>query len=287
MRIAHLSDLHYGFSPEQDVLVARRLEDIQHTAPDHLVISGDVSQTGRSEEFAAVRDLLRRSGYDDSSRLTVIPGNHDLFSFFFKDFQAGRDLYSKWHKVPSMAGRVYRYGWPEYNADLAQFHTFFRDFFRGILTLPGASGISYPFIKLLDAQITLIALESNRLLPQIRTNMACSNGFVDLPRAEAILNHPALKNTFKIALLHHHLAAESLVSQRMGKWYAAMTRIINRAELIDLLDRSCVDLVLHGHYHHHEQYTIGKGIPVLNSGDFTRWHEVEVAGSTVKITSRP
>ncbi len=286
MKIAHLSDLHWGLSPDHDALIEQRLAELGGSGVGHLIISGDLSQSGREEEFTTVRRLLLENGFCHQDRLTVIPGNHDLFSFFFRDFQAGRDLYARWHRLPGIAVSLYRYGWREYEADLARFHSFFSATFEGILTLAGNPSISYPFIKLLGERVALIALESNLLLPQIRKNSACSNGWVDLDAAAAILAHPGLENRFRIVVLHHQLLAEEQVAARMGRLYAAMTRLVNRTALIDLLDRNGVDLVLHGHYHQLEQYSVGKGIPVINSGDAAGWHLIDIGKEGVSITAR-
>ncbi len=286
MIIAHLSDLHLGFSAAGDALVEERLRELCEISPDHLVISGDLSQKGQLSEFAAVVNLLRQNGFSSADKLTVIPGNHDLFSFFFKDFQAGSDLYNKLHKVPRTALNLYNYAWADYEADLALFHAAFGEYYKGILELDDTAGTGYPFIKLLGEQVALIVLDSNRFLPQIRANSVCSNGFVDLKSAQAILAHPRLENRLKIVVIHHHLLPESLVAQRAGKWYAAMTKIVNRAELVRLLDQFQVDLVLHGHYHHHEEYKIGHDIPVLNSGDFERWHLIRLDDGVLTISSR-
>ena len=286
MKIVHLSDLHWGFSPERDALIEQRLGELSACTADHVVISGDLSQSGRSQEFAALRSLLLGSGCYHPDRLTVIPGNHDLFSFFFRDFNAGRDLYARWRRLPGAAASLYRYGWREYEADLDRFHSFFSETFEGIFTLAGNPAISYPFIKLLGERAALIVLESNRMLPQIRRNSACSNGWIDLDAAAAILAHPGLENRFRIVVLHHQLQAEEQVAARMGRLYAAMTRLINRTALIDLLDRSGVDLVLHGHYHHLEQYTVGRGIPVVNSGDAAGWHLIDIGEEGAGIIPR-
>jgi 3',5'-cyclic AMP phosphodiesterase CpdA len=287
MMIAHLSDLHLGLSPSQDALVEQQLQEIERFGVEHLVISGDLSQHGHPGEFASLLDLLWRYSFLDETRLTVIPGNHDLFSFFFQDFQAGSDFYAKWRQIPRMAKNVYRYDWTDYAVNLAIFHSFFSPVYQDIITLDETKGISYPFIKILHERVALIAFESNRLLPQIRVNPVCCNGLVDLASAGRILAHPILENKFKIALLHHHLLPERLVAQRMGRWYAAMTRILNRNELIRLFERSQVDLILQGHYHHHAAYTAGGTMPVLNSGDCGRWHLIEIDEHGMRHTSMP
>ncbi len=72
---AHLSDLHLGQSPAHQQAAARLVEAIVDAQIDHVVLSGDVTHSGRIDEYelylAVFRPLLR------AKRLTVIPGNHD------------------------------------------------------------------------------------------------------------------------------------------------------------------------------------------------------------------
>ena len=103
MRIIHLSDIHvwrYAFNPLRlfnkravgmvELLTGRarkfrldRLDEVvarvEGLEPDHILISGDLTTTALPEEFRAARaalaDLLI-----DSSRVTVIPGNHDRYT---------------------------------------------------------------------------------------------------------------------------------------------------------------------------------------------------------------
>ena len=92
-RIAHLSDVHvvgerYGFRVEsgrsgprgnerfEEVLT--RLEAIHAAAPlDAIVISGDLTDAGRSAEWAEFADALARHPRL-AERMLVVPGNHDL-----------------------------------------------------------------------------------------------------------------------------------------------------------------------------------------------------------------
>jgi len=276
MKIAHLSDLHYGFSAERNAVVESRLLQVQSMAPDHLILSGDLSQSGRAEEFHALASLLQHCGFSTSDRLTVLPGNHDLYYFFFKEFHAGGDFYRKWRQVPRTAMKIHAYDQPHYEKDLSFFIHSFRCAFRSILTLNDREIDPYPFIKLLPERVALIVLDSNRFLPRISRNVFCSNGYVDLGSAERILAHEELAGRFKIVVLHHHLLPASVVSRREGRLFAAATRLINRRELVALLDRFHPDLVLHGHYHRQEMYQIDGAIPVMNNGDCRKWGLVEI-----------
>ena len=92
-RVAHLSDVHvvgerYGFRIEcgragprgNDRLeqVLSRLEEIHARDPlDAIVISGDLTDAGRSGEWAELADALARHPRL-VERMLVVPGNHDL-----------------------------------------------------------------------------------------------------------------------------------------------------------------------------------------------------------------
>jgi len=93
VRIAHLSDLHlvgerYGYRMEagtrgprgnRRILRAfRKLAAIDTETPlDRIFVTGDVTDAGTRAEWAAFLDLLRGSP-DVRSRLSFVPGNHDV-----------------------------------------------------------------------------------------------------------------------------------------------------------------------------------------------------------------
>ncbi|MFI5459606.1 MAG: metallophosphoesterase family protein [Isosphaerales bacterium] len=123
MRIVHLSDIHfwqYEFHPLR--LFSKRLigmsslllgrarrfrlervpelvEYVRSLAPDHLLITGDLTTTALPAEFraarAALKDLL-----DEPARVTIVPGNHDRYTLrahrsrrfeeYLGDFSPGR-----------------------------------------------------------------------------------------------------------------------------------------------------------------------------------------------------
>ncbi|HVF46998.1 MAG TPA: metallophosphoesterase [Pyrinomonadaceae bacterium] len=70
--IAHLSDIHYG--TVDDAIAGRVVEKINEIGPDVVVVSGDLTQRARTEQFKAARLFL-----DQLPRpLIVVPGNHDV-----------------------------------------------------------------------------------------------------------------------------------------------------------------------------------------------------------------
>ncbi|MBC7438215.1 MAG: metallophosphoesterase [Bdellovibrionales bacterium] len=70
--LVHLSDLHFG--RVDHALVEPLVEHIITLAPDVVVVSGDLTQRARSEEFRQARAFLARL----PGPQVVVPGNHDV-----------------------------------------------------------------------------------------------------------------------------------------------------------------------------------------------------------------
>lgn len=72
MRIAHISDLHFGHhDPEVTAALA---SDLSAQEPDIVVASGDFTQRGTPAEFEMARAFLGTLGVP----VFAVPGNHDL-----------------------------------------------------------------------------------------------------------------------------------------------------------------------------------------------------------------
>ncbi len=71
LRLAHLSDVHFGGEDKGAAWAA--VEAVQAYAPDLVVVTGDLTLNGKPAEFKAARDWLARL---PQPRL-VTPGNHD------------------------------------------------------------------------------------------------------------------------------------------------------------------------------------------------------------------
>ncbi len=70
--LVHLSDLHFGRVDQ--AIVEPLVEHIIGLAPDVVVVSGDLTQRARSDEFKQARDFLARL----PGPQVVVPGNHDV-----------------------------------------------------------------------------------------------------------------------------------------------------------------------------------------------------------------
>lgn len=70
--LVHLSDLHFG--RVDDALLAPLRALIERVAPDVVVVSGDLTQRAKSEQFEAARAYLDTL----PGPQIIVPGNHDI-----------------------------------------------------------------------------------------------------------------------------------------------------------------------------------------------------------------
>lgn len=71
--ILQISDTHFG--TEHPLVVAALVELAQRAAPDMIVLSGDLTQRARHNEFVALGKFLSRL---PAVPLVAVPGNHDI-----------------------------------------------------------------------------------------------------------------------------------------------------------------------------------------------------------------
>lgn len=84
-RLIHLSDLHFG--KDRADLIAPLLQALADLDPDHVAISGDLTQRARRREYASARAFIDRI----DAPVLCIPGNHDIpihrpLTRFFRPF---------------------------------------------------------------------------------------------------------------------------------------------------------------------------------------------------------
>lgn len=77
MRLAHISDVHFGRIADPDI-VAALTQAINAAAVDAVVVSGDLTQRARKREYKAAAALL--SAFDAPT--LVVPGNHDVYPWW-------------------------------------------------------------------------------------------------------------------------------------------------------------------------------------------------------------
>lgn len=74
-KLAHISDLHLGESDRRQRRAARLVDALLEAQVDHVVLTGDVTHSGRIDEYELFEALFRP--LRQREMLTVVPGNHD------------------------------------------------------------------------------------------------------------------------------------------------------------------------------------------------------------------
>lgn len=85
MKILHLSDLHFG--TERPGIVQVLKETCIELRPDYIIVSGDLTQRAKKEQYTAVMRFLTSL----NAKILSVPGNHDIslynpFERFFYPF---------------------------------------------------------------------------------------------------------------------------------------------------------------------------------------------------------
>ncbi len=235
MRIAHLSDLHVL---DLDGVGARRFlnkrftgwvnlrvkrehkhrpghvravaEEVSASKPDHVVITGDLTNLALQTEFAAVSRLLEETLELDPHQISVVPGNHDLYT-----------------RGAMRSRRFSTYLAPYVQSDLPHLAA----------NLPLGR---FPFVKLQD-HVAIIGLTSAVPRPPLMASGVL--GRAQLAALIEILAHDDVKSRVPVVLLHHppHNPPSKVKTVVEGLWDADGLR--------DALRGVPSGLVLHGHLH--------------------------------------
>ena len=74
MKILHVSDIHYRESAENSELLDKASHTFEQLRPDYILITGDLTRDGRTEQFADVRRFIDELSF---CHVLTIPGNRD------------------------------------------------------------------------------------------------------------------------------------------------------------------------------------------------------------------
>ncbi len=285
MKIAHISDLHFGKSREQNENIKELIAIIRDFGVDHLAITGDLTACGNAEQYKGIISILQKNNFFSAEKLTVIPGNHDLFNYILRYFHSASDILKKIHRLPGGIYNSLKFNIEKYQKELQQFYFFFQEtFFNSIKATQQIE--LFPLAKELNEDTVLITIDSNTAIG-IKQNNAASNGRVHLGSLETLLQDPRLREKKKIVMMHHYLQNEKNMIKEHGRGYSRFMRLENRKETTQLLIDNGIELVLHGHHHENTEYWInGDMLRVLNGGGSYYspcWNLVEVTSSDIKI----
>ncbi|HEY2517480.1 MAG TPA: metallophosphoesterase [Polyangiaceae bacterium] len=234
MKIAHFSDLHVlsleGVGPHRFLnkrltgltnlrlkrghahrpsLVRAVAREIKGSGADHVVITGDLTNLALETEFAAVRALLDEELGLSPDAVSIIPGNHDLYT--------RGSLQTK------------------------RFAKYFGEYMRSDLPVgvEVEAGL-FPFVRL-RGPVAIIGLSS--AVPRLPFFSHGKIGPAQLEAFGRALAHPEVKKRTPVVLMHHP------AKNPLSKIETMMRGLEDAALLWTTLKDLPRGLVLHGHLH--------------------------------------
>ena len=204
------------------------VEDLQTAQPDHVVVTGDLTNLGMEAEFPAAVAWLQRLG--GPQQVSIVPGNHDTYTFSSPAVL--------WHH------------WMDYLQSDSQEQ----------MSLPGTRPPDreplqdFPTLRI-RGPVAIIGVSSAQ-----PTNLFYANGSVgkeQLDRLEQLLHSLAGARLCRVVLIHHPLSKEGIAQRR---------RLSDAHAVQEILQRAGADLVLHGHIHRTSVLTVpgrDNDIPVI------------------------
>lgn len=285
MKLAHISDIHVCDKKSASVFT-RVLDDALTRGADHFIISGDLINSGSDAEYELVTAVLKNFDLLNGERLSVIPGNHDLFGTVFSRVISTGDLMKKKRLIPSLLFDIMRYTRKDYDRDLMKFNSYFSPVFNNALTAPDCHK-NYPYAKILTDDTAVVCIDSNTPLA-LSDNLFASNGFINLTGIKNLLSLPALAGKRIIPVLHHCLYDQGILKERHDRLFESSLKLHNRDEVVNFFTETGISLALHGHYHENEIYqTAGNSLKVLNGGCgyAGKWFLIDISHSEPGITA--
>ncbi len=203
----------------------RLVEDVLAQAPDHIAVTGDLANLGLPTEHDAALAWLQTVGRSD--QVTVIPGNHDIYSGIGNDSGTARWL-------AHMSDN-------DHGLDLA------------MVEATGDSD-AFPFVRRFG-NIALIAL--NSAIPTRPFFAIGRVGPAQLRRLATLLDRIGAEGLMRVVLIHHP-PLPGLAKKRHD--------LQDADALADVLAHHGAELVLHGHEHtpmHNWYPSSGRAIPII------------------------
>lgn len=242
--IAHLSDPHLSRQYYREHIKSFKilLRTIMEKGYDHLVITGDIVSTADPDDYYLARSILTTFGLMDSRKLTIVPGNHDVFG--------GP------HRAVDVLSFPRHIRTVDYHRRLALFEEAFAETFVGVRRL--TADRLFPFLKNVGPY-TLIGL--NSIPPwSLWNNPLGSNGILSDDQASALTGlhiGNELHGRIPLVAIHHHfneLNDETSVNSLWKNIESKTMRMKRRRRLLKLFSTLGVQAVLHGHVHRNELY---------------------------------
>jgi 3',5'-cyclic AMP phosphodiesterase CpdA len=187
---------------------------------DHVVVTGDLTNLALESEFELARDLFERDLGLDPSRITVVPGNHDLYTRGSLTSRRFERFFGTWLE-----------------SDLPE------------LAIDVGAG-RFPVVKLRD-EVAIVSLSS--AVPRLPLVAAGELGEAQLQALRRVLAHPEVAaRTLVLAL--HHPAVHS-----WSRLKVHLEGLRDATDLVAELQSVSRGMVLHGHLHRRIQRPLHTG----------------------------
>jgi predicted phosphodiesterase len=220
-----------------------------------LIITGDITDNASEKDLEIFRRMLKRYGFLNGERLSLIIGNHDIFG----GIQKAEEILTFHEKCESVI----------YKDRVNNFISYFAETFDNCYYL--SSKDFFPFAKRIDNTL-LIGLNSVAPYSKL-SNPFGSNGEISASQFGEL--YELLKSAdndvkYKIVMIHHHFnkiktEAKSTFGSIWANIEKQTMKLKNKRRLFTLFKEFNVDVVLHGHIHESKEY-FRKDVRFLNAG---------------------
>lgn len=244
-QIAHISDPHLSRQHYREHIKSFKmiLRSLIHEGVDHIIISGDLVSTGNEDDYILTREILGNNNLLDSTKLTVVPGNHDIFGGPHR----AMDVLSFPQHIRSV----------DYVRNKELFQNAFAETFEDVHRLNPTT--LFPYLKV-AGPFNILCF--NSVLPwSLRKNPLGTNGGLDDQQIEAIeqlIDSRLLDDRISIAVLHHQFndltQSDYENSNILTRIESSTMRMRRRRKIIKLFQSIGIRYVLHGHIHRNELY---------------------------------
>jgi 3',5'-cyclic AMP phosphodiesterase CpdA len=215
-RLTGLANLRFKRSHVHRASHVRAIaREIANAGVDHVVVTGDLTNLALESEFELARDVLVEDLGIDPARVSVVPGNHDVYT------------------RGAMASR--------------RFETYFSDWLESDLPelAVDAGGARFPVVKL-RGSAAIVSLSS--AVPRLPFVAAGEIGPAQLDALARVLAHPEVESRTLVLVLHH-----PALYGDWSKTRTHVEGLRDASALVSLLMPFSRGLILHGHLHRRVQ----------------------------------
>jgi 3',5'-cyclic AMP phosphodiesterase CpdA len=185
--------------------------EIAREKVDHVVVTGDLTNLALEPEFELARSVLCDDLGLDPGQVSVVPGNHDLYTRGAMSSRRFERYFADWLKsdLPDLAVDV--------------------------------GGARFPVVKL-RGDVAIVALSS--AVPRLPLVAAGELGRAQLDALARVLAHPEVAGRALVLALHHPASVSG-----WSRVKTHVEGLRDAGALLSLLDRVPRGLLLHGHLH--------------------------------------